>query len=95
MTHPPLYIWLDSDPLAMPADLTIDDVPGISDIDLVAEAIARGRLGRILPTRISISPHAKPHPRAVRTLDTGRLLRDYQLPYRQRLELLTPPVEPE
>lgn len=83
-----LYIWLDSDPLAHPPDRTIEDVPGRADLDLVAEALATGRLGTLLPTKLAISPHRRPEtPAGYRTVDLSRLLRDYRIPYRVRFEL--------
>jgi hypothetical protein len=83
-----LYIWLDGDPLAHPPDRMIDDVPGRADLDLLAEAIAVGRLGRLLPPKLAISPHRRPETRGgYRSVDLTKLLRDYRIPYRVRFEL--------
>ncbi|GBD16710.1 hypothetical protein HRbin26_01613 [bacterium HR26] len=83
-----LYIWLDSDPLAHPPDRAIEDVPGQADLDLLAKAIAAGRLGTLLPPKLAISPHRRPEtPGGYRSIDLGKLLRDYRIPYRVRFEL--------
>jgi hypothetical protein len=84
-----LYIWLDRDPSSGPPDLWIEDVPGRRDLDLLAEAIRSGQLGRYLPTRLAISPHARPqHSTAVRSVNVRNLLRQYRIPHRTRLEIL-------
>ncbi len=83
-----LYIWLDSDPLVHPPDRAIEDVPGRADLDLLVEAIAAGRLGKLLPPKLAISPHRRPEtPAGYRSVDLSKLLRDYQIPYRIRFEL--------
>lgn len=83
-----LYIWLDRDPFSGPPDLAIDDIPGRADLDLLAEAIGAGRLGRYLPTRLAISPHEQPRwSTGFRTVNVPNLLRQYRIPYRTRLEL--------
>lgn len=89
MTARTLYIWLDGDPVATPPDTAIEDVPGVSDLTLVAEAIAAGRLGRYLPAKLSISPHERPSFSGYRRIDVGKLLRDRQIPHRQRFEVLS------
>lgn len=91
-----LYIWFDRDPYSGPPDLAIDDVPGRADLDLLAEAIRDGRLGKLLPTRLVISPHELPRlSSAYRTVNVPNLLRQYRIPYRTRLELLiAEPAEP-
>ncbi len=83
-----LYIWLDGDPGATPADVTIDDVPTVRDLDLVAEAIADGRLGRYLPVAIRVSDHPTPQPQRVRSIDTARLLRERHIRHRRRYEVI-------
>ena len=87
---PPLYIWLGTDPLAAPPDVAIEDVPGISDLQLIADAIRSGRFGRMMPTKLAYSPHERPQPNGYRSVDVARLLRDYAIPYRARYELLLP-----
>ena len=85
-----LYIWLDRDPFSGPPDLWIEDVPGRADLDLLAEAIRSGRLGRYLPTRLALSPHECPRlPSGYRTVNVSNLLRQYRIPFRTRLELLS------
>lgn len=69
--------------------MAIEDVPGVSDLELLVQAITTGRLGRLLPSRIAISPHDRPHPHAFRAIDVGRLLREHRIPHRQRFELLS------
>ena len=83
-----LYIWLDGDPAATPADVTIEDVPDVSDLDLVAAAIAEGRLGRYLPVTLHFSDHPSPNPRRVRAVDTARLLRERHIRHRRRYEVI-------
>lgn len=85
---PPLYVWLGNDPLATPADTTIDDPPGVSDLQLLAEAIVEGRLGQFLPIRIAISSHERPSSSGYRSVDVARLLRDHRIPHRRRIEVL-------
>jgi hypothetical protein len=85
-----LYIWLDRDPLAFEPELAIEDVPGVADIDLLTSAILEGRLGDVLPARISMSTHREPRGSgAVRNIDVGRLLRDLGIVHRRcyRIEL--------
>lgn len=83
-----LHIWLEGDPGVTPADVTIDDVPGVSDLDLLAEAIAAGRLGRYLPVTLHISDHPTPTPNRVRAVDTARLLRAHHIRHRRRYEVV-------
>lgn len=88
-TERKLYIWLDGDPFSGPPDLAIDDIPGRADLDLLAEAIRAGRLGRYLATQLAISPHQQPKlPSSVRHIHVANLLRQYRIPYRSRLEVL-------
>jgi len=83
-----LYIWLEGDPLAHPPDRVIEDVPGRADLELLAEAIVAGRLGKLLPPKLAISPHRRPEtPGGYRSVDLTKLLRDYRIPYRVRFEL--------
>jgi len=90
---PPLHIWLDSDPLAQPPDTAIEDTPGVSDLQLVASAIAAGLLGSLLPPKIAISPHERPSSNGYRSIDVARLLQDYRIPYRRRFEVLPPTTQ--
>jgi hypothetical protein len=79
-----LFLWLDRDPRAFEPDLSIPDVPGVADIDLLTEALMSGRLGTVLPSRISLSTHREPRGSAgVRKIDVGRLLRDLGIPHRR------------
>lgn len=88
MAERTLYIWIEGDPLAHPPDRAIEDVPGRADLDLLAEAIASGRLGASLPPKLAISPHRRPEtPAGYRSVDVAKLLRDYRIPYRVRFEL--------
>jgi hypothetical protein len=89
MTQPAhLYIWLDGDPAATSADVIIDDVAGVSDLDLVAEAAISGALGRYLPVTLKFADHPTPHPGRVRSLDVAKLLRDRHIRHRRRYEIL-------
>lgn len=85
-----LYIWLDTDPESGEPEATIIDEPGISDLDLVAEALISGHLGRYLPATIRFATHAQPMPDKVRSVDTARLLRDRSVPHRRRYEIILP-----
>lgn len=85
---PALYIWLGGDPRVSEPDTQIDDIPGVSDLELLARAIASGRLGRILPSRVSTSPHRSPGPTGFRSVDVSRLMRDHQIPHRRCYEVL-------
>src|SRR6185437_14007814 len=85
---PALYIWLGSDPVSSEPDAQIEDLPGVSDLVLLATAIAEGRLGRFLPTRIATSPHQTPNPSNFRSVDIARLLREYRIPHQRCYELL-------
>lgn len=87
-----LHIWLNADPLVEPPDVAIEDIPGVSDIQLVARAIAEGRLGRLLPTKIAISTHERPNFNGYRNLDVARLLQEYQIASRRRFEIF--PTDP-
>lgn len=89
MTNRPLYIWLDSDPIAAPPDATIADTPGISDLDLIVHAIVAGRFGPILPAKLAMSQHERPHSSSgYRSVDVGRLLHERRIPHRKRFEVL-------
>ncbi|HEU5425064.1 MAG TPA: hypothetical protein VFU72_16095 [Nitrolancea sp.] len=89
-TNPPspLYIWLGTDPLGTPPDTEIEDVPGVSDLQLLGEALAGGRFGTIIPAKIALSPHRSPSASGYRSVDVARLLRDLQIPHRRCYELL-------
>jgi len=68
---------------------------GRADLDLLAEAIRSGRLGRYLPTRLALSPHEQPRlPTGYRRVNVLNLLRQYRIPYRTRLEVLAVPEHP-
>lgn len=84
-----LYIWLDGQAGNAEPDAAIEDVPGVSDLDLVAEAVLSGHLGRYLPATIHFATHADPNPGKVRSIDTARLLRDRAVPHRRRYEILS------
>lgn len=88
-----LYVWLDTNPETSDAEATIVDVPGVSDLDLVAEALLSGHLGRYLPATIQFATHAQPLPDKVRSVDTARLLRDRAIPHRRRYEIILPESE--
>ena len=90
---PALYIWLGSDPISHEPDAHIEDLPGVSDLVLLATAIASGRLGRFLPTRIATSPHQTPDPSGFRSVDVARLLREYHIPHQRCYELLLEEAE--
>lgn len=92
---PALYVWLGSDPVSSVPDTQIDDLPGVSDLVLLATAIAGGRLGRYLPTRVATSPHRTPSPSSFRSVDVARLLREYHIPHQRCYELLLDDVQPE
>ncbi|HEX2281910.1 MAG TPA: hypothetical protein VHG52_09125 [Thermomicrobiales bacterium] len=85
-----IYIWLDNNPDSHEADVTIDDVPGVSDLDLIAEAMMAGGLGRYLPTTIQFATHPEPQGNKVRSVDTARLLRDRAIPHVRRYEITLP-----
>lgn len=85
-----LYIWLDSDPNGQSANVTIDDVAGISDLDLIAAAVSDGRVGPFLPVSIQFATHPDPLPNKVRSIDTARLLRDRSIPHKRRYEVILP-----
>lgn len=85
---PALYIWTQGDPRVSEPDLQIEDLPGVSDLELLATAIAAGRLGRIIPSRVGTSPHRSPGPTGFRMVDVSRLLRDHQIPHRRCYEVL-------
>lgn len=87
-----LYIWLDADPLVQPPDFVIEDVPGVSDLQLLARAIAEGRLGQLLPPKITVSTHERPNFNGYRSIDVARLLQEYQIAHRRRFEIF--PSEP-
>jgi len=83
-----LYIWLGKDPISTEPDAEIEDVPGESDLALMAAAIADGRLGRHLPLRIAFSSHRTPHQPSIRSIDVARMLREYRIPHQRCYELL-------
>jgi hypothetical protein len=85
-----LYIWLDTDPASSQSDLTIEDTPGVSDLDLIAEAMMSGHLGRYLPVTIRFATHPDPQPNRIRSVDTARMLRDRSIAHRRRYEIIQP-----
>jgi hypothetical protein len=88
---PRLYIWFDRDPEIFDPDYSIEDTPGVADIDLLTAAIMDGELGEILSARIFLSTHRTPTgPRSVRTIDVGRLLRDIGLQHRRCYQITLP-----
>ena len=87
-TAPALYVWLGSDPVSSNPDTQIEDLPGVSDLVLLATAIASGRLGRFLPARVATSSHPTPNPSNFRSVDVARLLREYHIPHQRCYELL-------
>ena len=90
--HLYIWIWLDADPLVQPPDVAIEDIPGVSDLQLLARAIAEGRLGRLLPPKLAISTHERPNFNGYRSVDVVRLLQDYQIAHRRRFEIF--PIDP-
>jgi hypothetical protein len=84
-----LYIWLESNPDSSEPDATVTDTPGVSDLDLITDAMMSGHLGRFLPATIRFATNAEPHPNKVRSIDTARLLRDRSIPHRRRYEIVT------
>ncbi|CAN5694357.1 hypothetical protein BH23CHL2_BH23CHL2_01790 [soil metagenome] len=89
-----LYIWLDGDPDVTPASAEIPDVPGERDLDLIAKAVAGGKLGGILPVRISYADRPDPHSGQWKSIDTARFLRDYSIRHRRRYEVLLDTIPP-
>lgn len=85
-----LYIWLDGQAGNAEPDATVEDVPDVSDLELVAEALLSGHLGRYLPATIYFATYPDPNPGKVRSIDTARLLRDRGVPHRRRYEILPP-----
>lgn len=83
-----LYIWLEGEPGVTPASLTIEDVPGESDLDLLARAIADGKLGRYLPVNLKFADHPEPTQKRTRSVDVARLLRTHNIRHRRRYEIL-------
>lgn len=90
---PALYIWLQGDPRVSEPDTHIEDIPGVSDLELLAMAIASGRLGRFLPNRVATSPHQSPGPTGFRSVDVSRLMRDHQIPHRRCYEVLLEQIQ--
>lgn len=84
-----LYIWLDGEPGMTPADVSIPDEAGLNDNDQIAEAIARGELGRYLPVTVQFADHPTPSTKRVRSLDIARLLRDRHIRHRRRYEIMS------
>lgn len=68
-------------------DTSIEDTPGVADIDLLTEAILAGSLGNLLPAKLWMSDHLQPDPNRIRPINVSKLLRDRSIPHRQRFEL--------
>ena len=85
-----LYIWLDTNPASSEPDTTIEDIPGVSDLDLIAEAMLSGHLGRYLPGTIHFAEHPQPVASKIRSVDTARMLRDRGIAHRRRYEIIQP-----
>jgi hypothetical protein len=86
-----LYLWFDRDPEIFDPDHSIEDTPGVADIDLLTAAIMDGELGEILPARIFMATHSNPkEPRTVRSIDVGRLLRDIGVQHRRCYQISLP-----
>jgi hypothetical protein len=86
-----LHLWLDREPGVFEPDLSIEDTPGVADIDLLTAAIMDGRLGDTLPARIHMSSFVRPEgKRSVRTVDVGRLLRDLGVQHRRCYQITLP-----
>lgn len=83
-----LYIWLDGEPDVSPPNAAIPDVPGERDLDLLAAAVIEGKLGAILPVRISYAEQEEPRSGGWKSIDTARFLRDYSIRHRRRYEVL-------
>lgn len=87
-----IYIWLEGDPDAHSPDTSIEDIPGVNDIDQLAAAIMRGDLGRFLPVDLRYATHPNPiNRRAIKSIDTARLLRDRSIRHRRRYEVFPDP----
>jgi len=86
-----LYVWLDDDPQSGAPQVIIEDVPGVSDLDLIADAIVTGRLGRYLPVTLAFADHQTPVARRVRSVDVAKLLRDRHIRHRRRYEVILGP----
>ena len=83
-----LYIWLEGEPDVSPPNVEIPDVPGERDLDLLAAAVVAGKLGVILPVRISYAEQEEPRSGQWKSIDTARFLRDYSIRHRRRYEVL-------
>lgn len=83
-----IYVWLEHDPAAADADVTVPDIPGVNDLDQLADAIREGRLGRYLPVTLHFADHPRPGPRRVRAVDVAKLLRDRHIRHRRRYEVI-------
>lgn len=83
-----IYVWLEHDPAVAEADTTITDVPGVNDLDQIADAIRDGRLGRYLPVTLHFADQPRPSARRVRAVDVARLLRDRHIRHRRRYEVM-------
>jgi hypothetical protein len=93
---PLLYLWFDQDPEIFDPALTLEDTPGIADIDLLTAAIMDGKLGEILPGRIFMSTHRNPQgSRSVKSIDVGRLLREIGVQHRRCYHVTLPETKEE
>lgn len=84
-----LYIWLEGEAGVGEPDASIEDVPGESDLRLIADAIARGELGRYFPVRLQFATRPDPEASNTRSVDVARLLRDHNIRHRRRYEVIT------
>ncbi len=86
-----LYLWFDREPGVFEPDHTIEDIPGTADIDLLTAAIIDGSLGDLLPARIYMATNPTPeNPRAIRSIDVGKLLRDNKIHHRRCYQIVRP-----
>ncbi|MFW6074522.1 MAG: hypothetical protein ACOC9Y_02940 [Chloroflexota bacterium] len=90
-----IYVWLHGEPGVTEPDVLIDDVPGERDLSLVAEAIARGELGRYLPATLTFADRPDPAPSRARAVDVAKLLRDHRIRHRRRYEVIFDAMDDE
>jgi hypothetical protein len=92
-SYPPLFVWLGTEPLAAPPDTEIEDVPGVSDLQLLGEALLAGRFGLVVPAKMAVSAHREPGSSGYKSVDVARLLRDFKIPHRRCYELVLSQAE--
>ncbi len=83
-----IYVWLEHEPDVAEADVAIPDIPGVNDLDQLADAIRAGILGRFLPVTLHFADHPRPSAKRVRAVDVARLLRDRNIRHRRRYEVM-------